>query len=155
GWTAIGSPNPDYSAAPLHGAQSLRCTGSQLIRRSFQYSSSFYMYFQARWLIWSPFNNVVDWEDSNTATTASVYADSSKLLLMHGGVQALGSTTILENTTYHIWVEWTRGSGNNGTMRLYLSTSGIKPSTPDASISNGTGQAVNRIFVGPFGSGMD
>ncbi|HXI51970.1 MAG TPA: hypothetical protein VNH84_10710, partial [Candidatus Saccharimonadales bacterium] len=156
GWIeAVGSPDPDYTAVPLHGAQSLRCNGVQIARRPFAYSTAFYMYFRVRWNSWDPFNNVIDWEDPGTATTASIFADASKLQITHGGHSQLGTTTILENTTYHIWLEWTKGTGSDGTFAMYISTDGVKPGSPEANVTNGNGNAVDRMFVGPFSDGED
>ena len=53
-------------------------------------------------------------------TAASVWTDGSRLHVTHGSASAIGTTTLSTNTTYHVWVEWTRNTGaTDGTMRAY------------------------------------
>jgi hypothetical protein len=155
GWIEVGAPDPDYASPALEGENSLRLAGIQLVRRSFAFPDSFHLYFRVAWKIWDPYNNIIDWEDVTTSTIASIYGDNDKLLLLHGRDSALGKTTILENVTYHVWLDWTRGTGSNGTMTMFLSTDGFKPAVPEAGLTNGTGTAVDRIFVGPASPGAD
>ena len=51
-------------------------------------------------------------------------------------------------------MEWTKGTGNNGTMKLFVSTTGIKPAA-QANINTGNGGATGTIFVGPTAAGPD
>jgi len=153
GWTKSGTPNENYTTTILHGAQSLNCSGAQHIWRTFQYSTNFNLYFQVRWNAWSDYVNVVYWDNSNWGTTAALFADNNRFEIIHGGASALGSTALNPNITYHVWVEWTRGTGSNGTMKLFVSTSGTKPATPEASITGGTGLATQRMYLGPTSSG--
>jgi hypothetical protein len=153
GWAEFGTPNEDYTATVLNGTQSLNCNGAQFIYRNFAFSSSFNIYLQARWLAWGSYNNVIYWDDASWGTAAGLYALDNQLEIAHGSAIAIGTTPIALNTTYHIWVEWTKGTGANGTMKLYLSTTGTKPAQPDASITTGNGAAVQRIYFGPTGAG--
>jgi hypothetical protein len=153
GWTKVGAPNADYTTIVLHGAQSLNCVGAQYVWRTSRFTTSFYLYFQVRWNAWSDFNNIVYWEDSNWNTAAGVWADDNRIEIYHGSVSADGTTGLSANTTYHVWVEWTKGTGSNGTMKLFVSTTGTKPATPEVSLGTGTGGAVERLYVGPFNTG--
>jgi VCBS repeat-containing protein len=153
GWSKVGTPNENYTNFVLHGAQSLNCVGNQHVFRSFAFSTSFYVYFRVRWNTWDDYNSVIYWDDATYDTAAILYADDNRLQLNHGSVIANGSTTIAVNTTYHVWVEWTKGTGNNGTMKLFMSTTGTKPASPEASITTGNGAATQRMYVGPTGSG--
>jgi hypothetical protein len=58
------------------------------------------------------------------------------------------------DTTYHCWVEYTKGTGANGLLRFYVSTTATKPGSPDCEISNSaeTAQA-NRLYFGTWGAG--
>src|SRR6185295_9864083 len=132
GWTKNGTPNADYTNTVLHGAQSLNCSGAQFVWRNFQYAASFNLYFRVRWITWSDYASVIYWDDSSWGTAASLYADDNRFELSHGGASALGTTTLVANTTYHVWVEWTKGTGSNGTMKLFVSTTGTKPALPEA-----------------------
>jgi len=153
GWTKTGTPNENYTTTVLDGAQSLNCSGAQHIRRNFQYSTSFNLYFRARWNTWSDYVNVVYWDNSSWGTTAALFADNNRFELIHGGASALGTTALNANITYHVWVEWTRGTGSNGTMKLFVSTTGVKPATPEASITTGSGTATERMYLGPTSAG--
>ncbi len=67
---------------------------------------------------------------------------------------AYGTTVLAVNQTYHVWIEWTKGTGNNGTMKLFVSETGTKPAA-QASITTGNGGATGTIFVGPTAAGPD
>ena len=38
-------------------------------------------------------------------------------------------------------------------MKLFISTSGVKPASPEATIVNGTGGPTERIYLGPTAFG--
>jgi len=152
-WIEHGAPNPDYTAIVLHGSQSLNCAGEQYLERPFAFTSSFYLYFKVRWNVWGDYNSIIYWDDPDWNIVAGLYADDNRLEVDHGSAYAVGTTTIVANTTYHLWVEWTKGTGNNGTMKLFISTTGVKPATPEANITAGNGGATQRIYIGPTSSG--
>ncbi len=153
GWTKNGTPNPDYTTTVLHGAQSLNTLGAQYISRTFQNSTSFYLYTQVRAIAWSGFTNLVYLDDANWGNAASVWSDGTRLHVRHGSVSATGTTPLSPNTTYHVWVEWSKGTGTNGTLKVFVATTGTKPAVADASITTGTGGATQRLYVGPTGAG--
>ncbi len=160
GWTvppqSLTPPNPDYAGAPLVGSQSLRCTGVSFVQRPFVNNTEFYAYCQVRWLQWSDFRVVLDWLNASQTATATVYADfGRRLQVIHGGIAQTGTTIISDNVTYHLWVEWSKGSGTDGTMKLFLSTTGFKPATPEASVTTGQGGALALLDLGPFGANAD
>ena len=142
GWVAFGGINPDYTGNPLDWAQSLRCNGtSSFIQRPFARTSDFFCYFQVRWIAFAPYKFVVDWLDASSSSVSKVVTDGlpNRLQIVHGVPFASGTTVITTNVTYHVWVEWTRGTGADGTMKLFISTTGVKPGSPEASITTGTG----------------
>jgi hypothetical protein len=153
GWIKHGTPNPDYTTVVLQGAQSLNCVGAQYCERPFVYANSFYLYFQARWNTWGNYNNIIYWDDSNYNIVIGLYADNAKAEIKHGSVGVFGTTALTANTTYHFWVEWTKGTGANGTLKLFVSTTGVKPANPEANITTGNGAAPARMYLGPTGSG--
>jgi hypothetical protein len=157
GWTAVGSPNPDYTANVLQNAQSLNVAGGSVALRTFQPTNEFYLYCRLRW------NNLVlgtsafYWETASYGAAGSLLIDysSPRLLISHGGSSAVGTTTLQPNVTYHVWVEWTRGTGSDGTMRVFLSANGTKPASPEAILTNGVGGAIERMYVGSINSASD
>lgn len=161
GWTLNDTPNPDYTPA-LDGLQSLNCVGGQYISRPFEYWTSFNMYFRVRWNTLSTGNrNIIYWQaplpSYITVADVRIPDGGSQIQILHGGAFANGMTVLAVNQTYHVWVEWTKGNGNNGTMKLFVSTSttGTKPAMPEASITSGNGGATGTIFVGPAFAGPD
>jgi glucose/arabinose dehydrogenase len=152
GWINHGTANPDYTNLVLHGSQSLNCSGARYIERPFAYTS-FNLYFRVRWVTWSDYNNIIYWDDSNYNVIAGLYADDNKVEIVHGANSVYGTTALAAGVTYHVWVEWTKGTGSNGTMKLYISSTGTKPTTPEATITNGTGGTPARIYLGPTLSG--
>jgi hypothetical protein len=95
----------------------------------------------------------VYWDDANWGTAASLWTDGSKLHVTHGPAFADGTLTLSTNTTYHIWVDWTKGTGTNGTMKVFVATTGTKPAVADASLTTGTGGATQNLYLGPTGTG--
>jgi lipopolysaccharide/colanic/teichoic acid biosynthesis glycosyltransferase len=159
GWSpsiSTTAPDPDYTTPALVGTHSLRCNGASFIQRSFVRSDPFYCYFRARWQSWSDYKYVVDWLDANQSSTATLFTSyGNKLEIRHGLVSVPGSTVLSLNTTYHVWLEWTKGTGSDGTMKLFVSLDGTKPALPEASINTGNGVAIAFFDVGPFGAGTD
>ena len=160
GWivppNSISPPEPDYPIAPLLGSQSLRCNGISFIQRPFVHNDPFYCYFRVRWASWSDYKFVVDWLDASQSSTATLLTSfGNKLEIKHGSVSVPGTTTIALNTTYHVWLEWTQGTGSDGTMKLFVSTDGTKPASPEVNIVTGNGVSTASFDVGPFGAGVD
>lgn len=57
------------------------------------------------------------------------------------------------DTTYHVWLEYEKGTGANAQIRLYVSTDGTKPGSADAEITNsGMTVQANRFYVGTWGT---
>ena len=77
----------------------------------------------------------------------------SRLHIAHGSASAIGTTALSMNTTYHVWADWTKGTGTNGTMKVFVSTTGTKPAVADASITTGTGAATQNLYLGPTNAG--
>ena len=155
GWSEIGLPNPDYTDTALRGAQSMNLTGIEFIYRTFTATNNFDLYLRANWKTWADYIGFIYLETSGYGAAGSLFADDNVLQINHGSASAVGTTVIETNTTYHIWVEWSRGTGANGTMNLYISKTVIKPGVPEASITLGDGGAVERIYFGSFSSGFD
>ena len=153
GWTKSGAPNENYTNVVLNGAQSLNCVGAQFVQRSFSFSTNFYLYFQARWNVWMDYGNVIYWDDPSFNTAAALYADDNRLEIIHGTAAAYGTTVLTTGTTYHVWVEWTKGTGVNGTLKLFTSTTGVKPAAAEASLTTGNGAATARMYLGPTSTG--
>src|SRR5436190_16682153 len=148
-WSAFSIIDPDYTTTALAGSQSLRSSGtSSFIMRPLVPGNSFYCYFKIRWLSYAPFKFVVDWLDASSSSISRVVTDGfpNRLSIVHGSVSTSGTTVLSANTTYHVWVEWTRSTGSDGTMKLFVSTTGIKPASPEANIITGNGTGTIAKF---------
>jgi len=156
-WIKHGAPNEDYAALPLHGAQSLHCVGMQYIERTFRPGNKFYTYFLVRWQAWGDDDDMVYWDDVGYSPAALLSLDpvDGTLTISHGSNTAVSQSRVALNTTYHMWLEWTEGSGSDGTMKLFVSTDSNKPSRPIAALSDGNGQAPERMYLGPISPGQD
>src|SRR5258706_2448938 len=151
GWTKIGSPDEDYTTTPLDGLQSLHCLAGQQISRAFSFSDSFYFYCKMRFISLPTFQGLMFWRNALGSTMAEFYFnnDFGNMELIHGSVIVLSSNLFTIDTTYDVWIEWTRGTGADGTMKLFVATDGIKPANPQVSIANGNGGAIDRFVLGP------
>ena len=70
---------------------------------------------------------------------------SGVLRINHGSASSDGTTVVTGAT--HIWVDFSNGSGN-GTMSLYVDSTGTMPETPEASITTGDNNtAIERFGV--------
>jgi hypothetical protein len=149
-WTELNSPNPDYSMLALKDAESLNLANGCVIMRPFQPTNQYSLYCRLRWNRFARGAILYYFETADYSPAASLLTDylSDRLLLSHGGSSASGATDLQPNVTYHIWMEWTLGTGGNGTLKLFLSTDVIKPMLPEASVTTGTGGPIERLYVG-------
>lgn len=57
------------------------------------------------------------------------------------------------DTVYHVWFEYEKGTGANGVVRLYVSTTATKPGSPDAELTASAETAqVDRFYFGTWGT---
>ena len=95
----------------------------------------------------------MDWRNSDLNTVVEMYINGGNCTMSHGTASATSSTAFVTGTTYDVWIEWTKGTGSNGTLKLFIATNGVKPATAAASVINGTGGATSRFTLGPESSG--
>jgi hypothetical protein len=162
GWTVdSGSPNFDQATTGL-SLEASQClfidgeTGQEEASVSFTDTDDCYVYMMFRW------------EDLNTATRRQFALKNNSTTVCEvacpttptqwgvfdtvSGVQ--GSASLSADTTYHVWFERIKGTGSNEIIRLYFSTDGIKPGSPEANKTNGTGTGqVNKFTAGTWGAG--
>ena len=153
----VSSADPIYSSSPLRGNQSLRIVAGESApiggrRISFDAMSECYVAFRMRIDSNSTDNvNILEFHDADGNRIANV-AWVSGLMRIYGdhGAQAGSSTTNLSTATmYYVWAEYIKGTGSNGVLRIYGSTSRTKPGTPLVNITAGTATAdCSRVVVG-------
>lgn len=150
GWSVTGTVNADNTTNVLSGTQSLAIpTGAQnYISRSVSGSPK-YFYFQWKPLTAGGYNYFLY---STDGPGINYSGENSALTWYHGAVSAGGTLAISNNVLYHIWIDWTPGTGVNGTLGAYISTNSTRPGTADATISNGDGTAIGTAYYGAQGS---
>ncbi|HXI53712.1 MAG TPA: Ig-like domain-containing protein, partial [Candidatus Saccharimonadales bacterium] len=153
GWILHGAPDPDYTVAPLQGAQSLYMAGEDCLERAFAPGNQVSFYFQIRWNAWRDRRNILYWDDARLNLVGELYATNHRLEISHGTSSCMGTNQIRLNTTYHVWVDWVRGTGSNGTMQLFLNTTNAKPSRAEAALTTGNGGLPAHFYLGPMRRG--
>lgn len=140
GWSAANSPNPTYATAPapLEGTQSLRLTANASISRSYS-GSTVNLYLRLNITTWSDFNDIVEVLDGSFGTVFKIGLWTPNVLwISSGGASPVGATALSTGTTYHIWGDYTKGTGANGVAHLYVSTTATKPGSPECTITTST-----------------
>lgn len=143
GWSNSGSPTWAYatSPAPLIGSYSLKYDNSNYTTKDFSAQSDCWVFFAFNLDSLAAQRNFFRLWSSAPATIVEVFVKTTgKMAIGHGGVySADGSFTVSINTTYYVWIHYTKGTGSNGVAELYVSSSATKPGSADCSLSNGAG----------------
>jgi hypothetical protein len=158
-WTKVGiSASTDFtyttSPAPLEGTNSAATIGTATVGdgwyRSFTAQDTVYFYF------------IVSPKVRSTGTLASILDSSGNTVMrvvdsgpefsIYCNDNLQYSTAMANGTTYHVWGDYTKGTGNNASCHLYHSTTSTKPGSPNITATgNATGQAA-RFFLSKNGS---
>lgn len=157
GWTnSTGSPNWDYSTAPLAGSQSLYLSCAAAAHRArvdFTNQTEIYYYFLLKLT-----NGVYPGSELVFAVSAANGSSTFSPTLTLGttgrlnwsGANPTGTLTI--NTMYHVWTHYRQGTGANGVVDVGFSTTGVRPTSgtdyQQSTISNITALA-GRLGLGP------
>jgi hypothetical protein len=162
GWTVLsGTPNFDQSTAglALEAAQCLFIDGNvnqEEAYVNFPDSDNCYVYIMFRWED-LPSASRRQWSLNNGASTVcevGCVTGPTQWQVFDTATGTQGISTLSADTTYHVWFERIKGTGTNEIIRIYFSTDGIKPASPDTNKTNGTGTGqVNRFVAGTWGAG--
>lgn len=160
GWTTEQqSPDYDWTTNPLEQTQSLYLSSdnSDVTYMSLGSTySEFYMFFIVKFSDASPLAAISLVVYSSDATPKKViYLWTSSKIRIGGSY----STTVLaDNTTYYIWLYEKTGSGSDGIYKLWISTTGTKPGSPEINITNdnliGTLNRIKMSNVNTSGSNI-
>jgi hypothetical protein len=143
GWTdSAGSPNWDNTTNVIAGSQSLALAfGDRSDSPTWANTSPAYFFFALK-LGPVPANNTTIYSiRNNPATTNPVqfeYRTTGEIrMLSNDGSQAATLTNVAPVATIlYVWGDYTKGSGANGVVHGYITTTQTKPPTPQATISN-------------------
>lgn len=139
-WTEVGAPDEDFTGTVLDGSQSCQvATGTTTTRDwSTPALSTAYVYFIVQSTTPGANGNLMTLQSSDGSAMTSVVYLSSGNFRVSQGVQNSGNVAVVSGTTYHVWVKFIKGTSNNGTSELYVSTTSTKPGSPSASLTNGS-----------------
>jgi hypothetical protein len=134
-WTESGAANEDYTGTVLAGSQSLRINTSASIittRSTFSANSPVELYFLFRPASAIPgaTTRIVRIEgDGAVPECADISINSTGTLwVRHGNAGSASSVSAMSaDTTYHVWIRFTKHNGATGTVTGAFSTDGIRP----------------------------
>ena len=81
-------------------------------------------------------------DDSTTAVLhMDITPNTGKIRLRHGTIFSSDTDSLLGNTNYNIWIQYSLDTAGDstGVGRLWISTTGIRPINPTITISVGNG----------------
>ena len=152
GWFEVNNPI-EATRAKLESRHALRTERGSQAYRVLNGATNLNLYFMVSWREIGPTHTLLDLGDSAGQPAGFVWLSGGQIRLTHGGVTTGAPFSYMTRSVYHVWLEWTKGGGANGSMRLYVDQSATKPAAPIAALNTGNGQAVEHIYFG--GAGPD
>ena len=152
GWTTTSTPTWAYATAPapLEGTRSIRFTASaQNTFIEFPSQTDLWVYFLANAASNAANSLHVLLRDSTPTTMASADFISTGIVRVNaGGLDNSSSAgTFLGATTYHCWLHYST-NGSTANMDFYISTTGVRPGSPQASkVSGSSTGGVTRLHL--------
>jgi hypothetical protein len=162
------TPHYATSPAPLAGTYSFRAASEELANISrtagFTASGTFSVYFMMNVpTVWNE-AHVIWLRNSSDVVVLALHIDATDGKFQIGDHQLINTGVTADATgyslatTYHIWLEYIKGTGANGQGKLYISTTSTKPGSPTASFNTGTATtdaAQILVFGGASGTIID
>lgn len=152
--------NPAYATAPLAGSQSLLLDINEYsltvgVWASFTAQDTVYAYTMFR-TNYDVGQDVILLQDSSGNALCRAYRTSGDVLkAWSSGSSPDTVATMAINTTYHVWMRYTKGTGSNAVCSVAFSTDGTEPTSGNnfASCTDGTETAqAARVYLGGAGS---
>jgi hypothetical protein len=86
---------------------------------------------------------------SNDLSIAFLADSASHNISLWDGTNSDSGTAPSADTTYHIWIEYEKGTGANSVSRIFVSANATKPGTADTEITGGsnTAQAAKIVLT--------
>lgn len=141
GWNNHGSPGWGYatSPAPLDGTKSLSLvSNANYVDHDFTASPEVGLFVHINTS--SLTNDYVVLRDASGNNLAYfLFTSTGKIQIFDGsGGAETATSTVAGATGYYVWLHRVKGTGADGVLELYHSTTAIRPGSPTLSISNGT-----------------
>jgi hypothetical protein len=159
GWANNGTPNWDFNNPALAGSQSLFLdAASKFPTKTFTATPDIWIYLQFQITNTTGWNrDIVVCGDSSSAELVKVRPTANREFnLIVGAASTLSAVNVWnEDTTYHAWLHYIKGTGSDAKAYLYWATNtAVRPSSPLLSKENGTptADAATVWFRGMDGS---
>jgi hypothetical protein len=148
--------DPDYSSAPITDSYSLRLadtgTDSDTYTTFTAHGDGTTTYVYFRFKVLSNMNsvqNIVVISDGGLYCGSIRYSyTTGNIAVNHGSYSGWDNTDTSTGSVFHVWFDWTSSTdGTDGVANLYVSATGTKPGSPDATVNNGDADypGVDRI----------
>lgn len=147
-WFEVGDPDQAFNSQPMEGNFGLNTSYGAQSFREFGGLTGINLAFELSWRELTSSHTIVDVSDLEGQPAGFLWFANGQIRISHGDASARFPFIPELGQRYFLWLEWTAVAPNSGAMRLYLSSSGIKPAAPSAVINTGTGSAVNRVYFG-------
>lgn len=157
GWYYLAITNSTTS--PLSGTRSLRVSGSNnLANLWFPPQDELWLfckfYSGGSWL----FQIYPDGASPNSNGAGALFAvaqwTGTQLRVVSGGADVFPTTTPITGAVSYCWAQYKRGSGSNGIVNLWVSSTTTRPASPLYSRTNTTSTVpATRFYFSLFGSG--
>jgi hypothetical protein len=144
----------DEATTVLEGSKSLELPNSGgAINTTGTFTGGSNRYLKIRWRATSSptaTKNLFRFLDSGTERARIDLLNGGVIGSYHGSASQTQGGLWSINTLYYIWFEYEAGSGSDGVLRFYISTSDSKPGSPSITeITNGTSTtSVNELQLG-------
>jgi hypothetical protein len=151
--------NPDYTTTILLGAQSLLMDGHtysfpSIVSPTFTASDNAYLHLMFR-VIRNAGDHIDEFIALRSSTTVvcriSFRYNDRKFYLQSGGQTGYGDVAAWElDTTYHIWMDYQKGTGANSAAQLYVGTTTTKPGVAYTTVTSGNAtQQIDNLKIFP------
>ena len=153
GWSLSGTPNPNYTTTTLEGLESLNTVGTQTVSRAFAYSTTFSMYFQARWNTWSDFTSIVHWDDANWGEGRGHLGRRQPVVHQSRETASVRDHAPQPEHDLPRVGRVDKGHWNQRDDDVVCVHHGTKPAAADATITTGKGGATQSMYIGGSAAG--
>lgn len=138
GWTNVtGTPGWAYATAPapLLGSYSVRLVTGDEITHSFTASGEIWTYCT---FIFTSGIGTDQYPFGITGGHSIKIRTDGAMQCTNGSSVVVGSATLVNNTQYHLWQHYAKGTGANSVSHIHVATTDTKPGSADITLTDGT-----------------
>lgn len=157
-WTEdLGTPNEDDTSPVAYGSQSLNINAiNQRITLNTTWTAPSTAYcFGAIYFTSDATDIVLQGRNGTTDLWLMQRNSDDTFRVYHGTAFGQTTATFAAGAWTYFWIEYTAGSGANGTLAAYFSTTTTKPGSPDFTITTGSATLGMNQFYIRLDSAMD